>query len=150
MSNRSFELATRISFDDKFFGGNRENAIERDDGKCTECGMTRKEHFELYKKDIDVHHIDGGNKRAEHPNHSMDNLKTLCKICHNKKHLDLFITNNFYINKKECKHGHPFSEENTLLIKYKSKRTGEYRSGRACKTCKSIYRKNLRAKVRNA
>ena len=38
-------------FRDKMrFGGNREKAILRDGGKCTECGITREEHKKKYNK----------------------------------------------------------------------------------------------------
>ncbi len=69
------------------FGGNREKAIERDNHKCVDCGMTREEHLKIWNRDITVDHIDGNgcNKPASKKNNDMENLKTLCLICHGKK-----------------------------------------------------------------
>lgn len=57
----------------------RESVIERDGYKCDECGISRIEHIEKYEKDFHVHHIqsivDGGT-------HNIDNLITLCIVCH--------------------------------------------------------------------
>lgn len=69
------------------FGGNREAAIDRDGGKCVWCGMTREQHWEEYKRDITVDHIDGRgvNSAPEDKNNDMSNLQTLCVACHMKK-----------------------------------------------------------------
>ena len=73
---------------DKYnFGGLREKVIQRDKEKCLHCGMTRQDHKKKWKRDITVDHIEGigvydkfGGKR-----NTMDNLQTLCLVCHSKK-----------------------------------------------------------------
>lgn len=74
-------------FDNLYFGGNREKAVQRDGEKCVKCGMTRDEHKEKYGFDITVDHIDmmGRYKPKELRNNSMENLQTLCISCHAKK-----------------------------------------------------------------
>ena len=52
----------------KNFSGLRDSVIERDKHSCQVCGYSNK---------IIVHHIDENPK-----NNTMDNLITLCKICH--------------------------------------------------------------------
>ena len=73
----------------RHFGGweNRETVIQRDGEKCTECGMTRKEHYELFKQDLHVDHIDNNGRRVkkEAKNNNPNNLITLCVRCHARK-----------------------------------------------------------------
>lgn len=64
--------------DKTMFGGNREIALLRDGHKCTKCGSTDK---------IGVHHKDHSGKK-ENPNHSLDNLETLCNTCHCQEHAE--------------------------------------------------------------
>ncbi|MCW2763641.1 MAG: hypothetical protein JWR85_3842, partial [Marmoricola sp.] len=73
--------------DIKNFGGNREKAIQRDGEKCVKCGITRAEHSILYKKDITVDHIDGlgVGQPVYLKNNSLENLQTLCSVCHKAK-----------------------------------------------------------------
>lgn len=62
------------------FGGNREEVLERDDNKCTECGGTEK---------LVIHHIDGKGYKSvgfKNMNNKIENLITLCKTCHDKLH----------------------------------------------------------------
>jgi|GEM_PF-2746861 len=75
------------------FGGadRREFVIQRDSEACKLCGITRKEHKELYGKDITVDHIDGsgGNNaisknRNKLRNNDLSNLRTLCLVCNFK------------------------------------------------------------------
>jgi 5-methylcytosine-specific restriction endonuclease McrA len=70
--------------DKSYFSGNREKAIQRDGEKCTKCGLTRKQHFITFGKDITVHHIDGNGKNniVKEKNNSLENLVTLCLKCH--------------------------------------------------------------------
>lgn len=63
--------------DKKMFGGNREIALLRDGHKCLRCGTTEQ---------IGVHHKDHSGKK-ENPNHSLDNLETLCNTCHCQEHV---------------------------------------------------------------
>lgn len=69
------------------FGGNREEAIQRDGEKCMACGMTRAQHIEKYGRDITVDHIDGNGRYTPRPerNNDLSNLMTLCLYCHGKK-----------------------------------------------------------------
>lgn len=75
------------SADRKFFGNNRELAIQRDGEKCVDCGMSRKEHYNRYGMDITVDHIDGTgiNTPLEEKNNDLDNLQTMCLACHGSK-----------------------------------------------------------------
>lgn len=71
-------------------GGSREAVLIRDGYVCQLCGTN---------KDVRVHHIDGANEASEMPNHSMDNLTSICRACHYHVHkvaqfcndLDLFL-----------------------------------------------------------
>ena len=65
----------------KRFGGLRDFILQRDNGTCSLCGMTREEHREKYGKDICVDHIDGNNIYSEKPNNSPENLRVLCFVC---------------------------------------------------------------------
>lgn len=52
--------------------------------KCEECGETNFTMVGNYRrklKILTVHHID-----CNHLNNSIDNLQTLCRDCHSKKH----------------------------------------------------------------
>jgi len=66
------------------FGGNREKVLERDDFKCVLCDMTRGEHKRKWNKDLGVHHIDGKGSGHRVKNNNLDNLATLCMVCHRK------------------------------------------------------------------
>ena len=48
----------RQHVDKIYFGGLREKTVQRDGEKCVECGMTRNEHFQKWKKDLHVNHKD--------------------------------------------------------------------------------------------
>lgn len=69
------------------FGGNREDAIQRDGEKCVKCGMTRTQHKAKYGRDITVDHIDGRGVHTvkEDKNNALNNLMTLCLHCHGIK-----------------------------------------------------------------
>lgn len=59
----------------KYFGGNREKAILRDGKSCRQCGLSRRESYGRYGKDLFVLHI--GNKK----DNRLENLITLCSKC---------------------------------------------------------------------
>jgi 5-methylcytosine-specific restriction endonuclease McrA len=61
----------------KYFDGNWEKVLERDNRTCQICGS---------KKKLLVHHRDGTNIFSGVPNNSLDNLITICRACHNKIH----------------------------------------------------------------
>ena len=50
------------------------------------CGMTQEEHFDKWGCSLIVHHKDSNGRYKEVPNNILDNLRTLCKVCHGKKH----------------------------------------------------------------
>ena len=58
------------------YDGNRNKAWERDDYTCQLCGS---------KESLVAHHIDGSGTTST-PNHSLDNLVTLCNQCHTSLH----------------------------------------------------------------
>ena len=68
------------------FGGLREKALERDNFTCQRCGMTQKEHLDKWNCSLIVHHKDGVGRDTKKPNNTMDNLQTVCKVCHGKLH----------------------------------------------------------------
>jgi len=59
----------------RYFGGNREKALERDNYQCSICGLTREENRKRHNRDLYVSHIKKGNN-------NLDNLITMCPICH--------------------------------------------------------------------
>jgi 5-methylcytosine-specific restriction endonuclease McrA len=69
----------KTAVDNYHFGGNRAATLERDGGKCRKCGTSDTLH---------VHHIDGWGMgfARELRNNSLDNLITLCKVCHARAH----------------------------------------------------------------
>lgn len=68
----------------------RQAALERDGGKCVDCGTTAEES----DRDLDVHHLvkkdnftqEDGSVDWAAANH-VDNLATLCRSCHLKRHV---------------------------------------------------------------
>ena len=80
LSRRKHKAAENRRYrNNRFFGGNKYVAMERDHHTCQNCGS---------KEDLLVHHKDGYGKG--HPKHrknnSLDNLVTLCSICHLELH----------------------------------------------------------------
>ncbi|WP_083893991.1 HNH endonuclease [Haloferax mucosum] len=62
-----------------------QTATRRDQFRCQDCGVTQPEHIKKHERKLDVHHIvparqfdDPGKRNA------MDNLVTLCRVCHAK------------------------------------------------------------------
>lgn len=64
--------------DELYFGGNREAALCRDDYQCVNCRT---------QNDLTVHHTDGQGRGSKTPNNSLENLETLCRSCHIKRHI---------------------------------------------------------------
>ena len=58
------------------WNGNWQRALERDGYKCCSCGAAEGLH---------VHHLDGSGE-GDSPNHELDNLQTLCALCHKRVH----------------------------------------------------------------
>jgi 5-methylcytosine-specific restriction endonuclease McrA len=76
---------TRRYQDTRRFEGLREQAIQRDGGRCVRCAMTRAQHKLIYNRDITVDHIDGLGRNSAVPRNELSNLQTLCLPCHGKK-----------------------------------------------------------------
>lgn len=80
-------LNSFIGHNKYYFGGVRDQVLERDGSQCVKCGMSRSDHYLKYSCDLNVHHIDGkgwGVKKEER-NNQLDNLITLCHSCHRKE-----------------------------------------------------------------
>ena len=69
----------KIKWDLKYFGGNREKALIRDEERCQFCGISRVESYKKYNKDLSVIHI------RDIKDNSLENLLTLCKKCFYKE-----------------------------------------------------------------
>ena len=65
--------------EDRDFGGRRAEVLERDGHKCADCGQMTG---------LVVHHIDGQGRPVEPiaKNNSLENLITLCRACHARRH----------------------------------------------------------------
>ncbi len=67
-------------YDEKYFGGNRKKALERDEYKCITCGMTLNEKDISGKPKVRVWHLDSTE------DHSLENLGTYDQSCFIKKY----------------------------------------------------------------
>lgn len=82
---KRFNLQTR-DFDtyvsDELYSNIRTRVLVRDNWKCVKCGES--------KKRLNVHHKDGSGQPDYYNkmNNKIDNLMTLCGICHVKIHHD--------------------------------------------------------------
>lgn len=52
---------------------------ERDEHRCTECGMSAEEHASTYGRDLEVHRLVPGSE------YTVDGCVTLCIPCHGPK-----------------------------------------------------------------
>lgn len=62
-------------YDEKYFGGNRRLALERDNHQCLGCGMSTEEKDKAGKPRVRVWHL------GKKDDHSLDNLGTYCQSC---------------------------------------------------------------------
>jgi len=69
----------KIAREERWFGGNREAALQRDGYKCCRC--TESDLSKLI-----VHHKDGNGRGSVSPNNALENLITLCRACHPEEH----------------------------------------------------------------
>ncbi len=76
----------RKVWDNSMFGGNKQQALERDNFQCQDCGMNQETHIALFGIWLNVHHKDGQGKNAKVKNNNLDNLITLCHRCHSREH----------------------------------------------------------------
>lgn len=61
----------------------RQEALERDDHECQDCGMDREEHQAVFNYDLEVHHIQPFKTFDDTEEaHQLTNLITLCTNCH--------------------------------------------------------------------
>lgn len=63
-------------------GGNRKAVLERDGYRCVRCGMTDAEHKAKWNRPITIDH-----KSKDRSDNNLDNLQTLCLVCHGNKDL---------------------------------------------------------------
>jgi 5-methylcytosine-specific restriction endonuclease McrA len=72
------------------FGGKRYRILRRDKWKCQKCGMSNREHLELFGRKLTIHHVDGRGRHYQDKgltaNNDISNLKTLCSRCHGRIH----------------------------------------------------------------
>ena len=81
--------------DNQYFDGMRIKALKRDKFACQVCGMTEEEHLKKWNYSLTVHHKDGNGWGKKEKNNALDNLQTLCKICHGKAHGRKKMTSSF-------------------------------------------------------
>jgi 5-methylcytosine-specific restriction endonuclease McrA len=74
-----------VYYPEKFWW-TRTKALERDEYKCTECGLTNEESIQKFGRGLHVHHII---PRVEGGSHRLENLRTLCEACHIAIHKNL-------------------------------------------------------------
>jgi len=60
----------------------REIALKRDNYRCVVCGTTSRQHHAQYGCGLHVDHI---RPRRDGGSDNLDNLQSLCCVCHNKK-----------------------------------------------------------------
>lgn len=71
--------------------------LKRDNYTCQNCNMTQEEHYIIYGRDIEVHHIDYDKKNCKE-----NNLITLCKQCNIRANYNREYWKDYF---KEKKHG---------------------------------------------
>ncbi len=82
-NNRELKRQSDRNYKDKkFFGGNINKVLERDNWECRECGMSQEQHMILFNYRLVIHHLDGNGRNKDVKNNSMENLITLCVRCH--------------------------------------------------------------------
>lgn len=64
---------SRVQREQRYFSGNREDALDRDRHRCTICGSDHQ---------LVVHHRDGNGRGSKRQNDDIANLQTLCRACH--------------------------------------------------------------------
>lgn len=74
-----------IYHDQERFAGNKKVILKRDNYQCQICGMTDEEHLKRWGREITVDHIDGNGRYSGTQNNTLENLITLCLICHGRK-----------------------------------------------------------------
>lgn len=74
----------------------KETIRKRDNYKCQgkDCSITQEEHFLIYGRDIEIHHID-----YDKTNCKETNLLTLCKKCHSRTNGNRTYWTNYFKTK---------------------------------------------------
>jgi ribosomal protein S27AE len=122
----------------------RDEILERDNNRCVKCGSPKRPH---------VHHIDKRDGRVnttDPPNHSANNLITLCPKCHEGVHQNHILA---------IKSHWPISKSVTLICNVCGKtfiasnweikqRYGRKYCSRECSIFAKIGRPNPRGKIR--
>jgi 5-methylcytosine-specific restriction endonuclease McrA len=67
----------KINREQRYFDGKRIAALDRDEKKCSRCGITKK---------LVVHHKDRLGRGTKKPNNALNNLETVCRRCHLLEH----------------------------------------------------------------
>lgn len=68
----------------------RQAALIRDQARCSDCGVSERQHYQQYGRSLDVHHVNPAKNFTEdekinhHRANTLDNLVTLCIVCHQK------------------------------------------------------------------
>ncbi len=78
----------RDSWNSVMFDGKKDEALERDNWECQDCGMSQEKSIILFNRVLSIHHIDdnGANVPSHEKNNNLDNLITLCMRCHKILH----------------------------------------------------------------
>ncbi|GAA0069256.1 hypothetical protein UT300003_07790 [Clostridium sardiniense] len=64
----------------------RKKALERDKYRCVDCGITNEESKKIFKASLSIHHIKPFRLFSNYIEaNSLDNLESLCNICHMRK-----------------------------------------------------------------
>jgi len=66
-------------YNNRIFGGLKNEVLKRDKRTCVICGMKNREHLKKYKRNIGVHHKNG-------KKNGLKLLVTICMSCHGKIH----------------------------------------------------------------
>jgi hypothetical protein len=67
---------SKSKYSNEFTTKLRESIRKRDGNKCVICGMTKKQHFDKYNRNLEVHHKDHNRDNCKE-----NNLETRCKKC---------------------------------------------------------------------
>lgn len=73
----------------------KEKIRKRDNYQCQNCGMTQEEHFIVYGRDIEIHHIDHNRKNCND-----DNLITVCKQCNIRANYNRDYWREYFLKKE--------------------------------------------------
>lgn len=74
----------------RFWIEQREKVLERDDYRCQNCGISEDEHNAKYDMSLHVHHRRPSRLfDSKREAHALDNLETLCIVCHRYKEPDM-------------------------------------------------------------